>query len=113
MDVINVNINENCSIYLGINGENMVTSVHFNVDDWIHHNPPLEQGGRYILYIRMPNDKEIKQQELPVVGNIVKWDIKIQDLKNTGRGQVQLYYKANNGQVIASDIYNTRVSKCL
>ena len=126
MDKI-VDTSEKSKIHIGIEGENQVTKVLFDVTKWNDPNrvPLLVPGGRYIVYVKKPGENEIVQHEIPLIKKkeIIKgeitykyyalWSIELSDLEKPGNGGVQLYYKNDNGQVKASPIYDTVITKCL
>lgn len=96
-------------ICLGYETENNVEAVVFEKSAWIAAYGP----GTFELVHKRRQDSEALPVAVDVDGGIVTWPITAADVAYRGAGEAQLRYYNAAGQIKASEIYRTQVSRSL
>ena len=117
--------------HLGRAGENLATTVRFDVSDWLEEfgtGESLEKSGVFSLYVQQGGDN-IYPQELvqrkaySLVENFVEWQVTNSNTSTVGMGKCELHYSLDTGetdddgqeiyQIVKSIIYDIVVTNSL
>lgn len=96
-------------VCLGFVGENEVEAVVFDKSAWLTEYGP----GTFELVHKRRQDSEALPVAVDVSGGVVTWTITAADVAYRGAGEAQLRYYNAAGQIKASEIYRTQVSRSL
>lgn len=104
-----VNTRRGEPICLGYETENDVEAVVFDKTAWIEAYGP----GTFEFVHKRRQDSEALPVAVDVSGGVVTWTITAADVAYRGAGEAQLRYYNAAGQIKASEIYRTQVSRSL
>lgn len=118
-------------IHIGRAGENLATTVRFDVSDWLEEfgtGGSLEDSGVFSLYVQQGGDN-IYPQELverrayALTDNFVDWQVTNGNTSTVGMGKCELHYSLDTGetdddnqeiyQIVKSIIYDIVVTNSL
>lgn len=106
-----IKLDDSKIIEMGHVGEHIVTTLCFDVSDWVARFP----SGVVSLLLRRPGDAEAYPVSLIDGGAIRSYDITSADLCRTGAGQAQLVctMPGDDAPIAKSQIWNTYVGESL
>lgn len=104
-----VNARRGEPICLGYETENDVEAVVFDKTAWIEAYGP----GTFEFVHKRRQDSSALPVAVDVSGGVVTWTITAADVAYRGAGEAQLRYYNAAGQIKASEIYRTQVSRSL